>query len=130
MPADFDSLFPRLRAILQKHQAAWSVFEDSATCYSLAGKVGPATLRAWGGKLKRPVVPVAWVQIGKTYVSYHLMGLYGSAPLLAGMSKALKARMQGKTCFDFTTPDEALLEELDRLSREAIESFKRAGFVG
>jgi|ERR1043166_5215608 hypothetical protein len=88
MPADFDSLFTRLRAILQKHQAAWSVFEDSATCYSLAGKVGPATLRAWGGKLKRPVVPVAWVQIGKAYVSYHLMGLYGNAPLLA----ACKAR--------------------------------------
>jgi hypothetical protein len=73
---------------------------------------------------------VAWVEIGKAYVSYHLMGLYRNAPLLAGMSKALKARMQGKTCFNFTTPDEALFEGLDRLTLEAIESFKKAGFVG
>ncbi len=57
------------------------------------------TLRAWGGKLKHPIIPVAWVQIGKTYVSFHLMGIYMKTPLLGGMSKELKARMQGKTCF-------------------------------
>jgi hypothetical protein len=33
----------------------------------------------------------------------HLMGVYGNAQLLEGMSKDLKARMQGKTCFNFKT---------------------------
>lgn len=127
--AKFEPVFGHLRVILQKHKAMWSVLEDSATCYSLAGKVRPATLRAWGGKLKRPVIPVAWVQIGKAYVSYHLMGLYGNAPLLAGMSKGLKARMQGKTCFNFSAPDNALFKELDELTGQSIDAFKKGGFV-
>ena len=80
-------------------------------------------------KLKRPVIPVAWVQMGKAYVSYHLMGMYGNAALIEGMSKGLKARMQGKTCFNFTTPDETLFKELDELTGESIISFKKAGFA-
>ena len=129
MPQDFPTVFLTLRTILSKHRGAWSVKEDSPTCYSLAGSVGPATLRAWGGKLKHPLMPIAWVQIGKAYVSYHLMGIYGNARLLEGMSKELKARMQGKTCFNFKTHDEVLFRELDRLTSESITGFKNAGFV-
>lgn len=129
MSHEFQSLFAGLRAILLKHRDAWSVKEDSPTCYSLAGGVGPATLRAWGGKLKHPVMPIAWVQIGKAYVSYHLMGIHGNARLLEGMSKELKARMQGKTCFNFKTHDEVLFRELDLLTAESITGFKKAGFV-
>src|SRR5256714_14519449 len=99
MSAAFDSIFARLREILQTHAGTLSVQEDTPSYFSLAGNTGPATLEAWGGKLKRPILPVAWVQIGKAYVSFHLMGLYGNAKLLAGISKELRARMQGKTCF-------------------------------
>jgi hypothetical protein len=129
MSADSHSIFVALRKILQKHRGAWSVQEDSATCYSLAGSVGPAALRAWGGKLKRPVMPIAWVKTGKAYVSYHLMGVYGNARLLDGISKDLKARMQGKTCFNFKRLDEALFRELDSLTALSIASFKKTGYV-
>lgn len=129
MSHDFQSLFVRLRAILLKHRGAWSVKEDSATCYSLAGSVGPATFRAWRGKLKHPVMPIAWVQIGKAYVSFHLMGIYGNARLLDSMSQELKARMQGKTCFNFKTEDDVLFRELDKLTAESIAGFKNAGFI-
>ena len=47
----------------------------------------------------------------------------------AGMSKALKARMQGKTCFNFTVADPALLNELDALTAASIAAFKKAGFT-
>ena len=47
----------------------------------------------------------------------------------AGMSAALKARMQGKTCFNFTSLDEPAIAELDRVTSSSIAAFKKAGFI-
>jgi len=129
VPAEFEDVFARLRTILQKHAAAFTVNEDTSTAYSLAGKPGPATIKAWGGKTKQPGIPVAWVQIGKAYVSYHLMGIHGNARLHGAMSKELKARMQGKTCFNFKAADEALFAELDELTAQNIAAFRSSGFI-
>lgn len=129
MGIDFKSVFERLRGILWKHAQTLVVSEDSATRYVLEGTPGPATLQAWRGKLKRERIPVAWVQIGKAYVSFHLMGVHGNPKLREGMSKELKKRMQGKTCFNFKLGDEMLFEELEELTGRACEAFRRAGFI-
>ena len=129
MKPEFKAIFIRLRAILQRHAATLSVKEDTPTCYCLVASAGPAALRAWRGKAKRLMIPVAWVQIGKAYVSYHLMGIGGNTRLLAGMSKELKARMQGKTCFNFKGDDEALFGELEQLTAESIAGFRNAGYI-
>jgi hypothetical protein len=91
--ADFAALFARLRSILQQHAGRFRVADDTAACYCLEANPGPATLRAWSGKVKRPKIPVAWIQLGKTYVSFHLMALYSCKQLLDGMSKELRARI-------------------------------------
>jgi len=75
------------------------------------------------------MIPIAWVQIGKAYVSFHLMGVHGNARLLDGMSKDLKARRQGKTCFNFKSSDSDLFRELDDLTAQAIAGFKKTGYV-
>jgi hypothetical protein len=129
MPTEFEPIFAKLRGILRKYSGALSVTEDSPNRYCLAGNVGPAALRAWCGKAKGRTICVAWVQIGKAYVSYHLMGIYGNARLLDGMSNPLKARMQGKTCFNFKSPDEALFKELEQLTAQSFIAFKKAGFM-
>jgi hypothetical protein len=129
MPPDLKAVFSRLRGILQRHAETFSVTENTASRYALAGGVGSASLQAWGGKMKKAMMPVGWVQIGKAYVSYHLLGLYGNEKLLLGMSKELKARMQGKTCFNFKSADEALFKELEELTARTIAGFKAAGFV-
>lgn len=129
MSAEFRSIFESLRQILQKHAANLTVKGDAAGHYCLEASPGPATLQAWGGKVKKPTVPVAWVQVGKAYVSYHLMGIYENTALLEDMSKELKARMQGKTCFNFKTYDAGLFEELDPLTAQSIASFRKAGFI-
>jgi hypothetical protein len=78
--------------------------------------------------MKRPSIPVAWVETGKAYVSYHLMGL--SVPSVQkGVSKALQARMQGKTCFNFTATHPALFKELDALTSASIAAFRTSGFI-
>jgi hypothetical protein len=129
MSSEFETVFVRLRRILQKQADTLSVSRDEAEYYGLEATPGPATVRAWGGKMKTPTLAVAWVQIGKAYVSYHLMPVYVDARLLDGMSKDLRSRMQGKTCFNFKRNDEALFEELEQLTVKSVAAFRKAGFI-
>ena len=128
-PSEFENVFNRLKAILQKHCGTYTIKPDTNISYGLQGKPGPATLKAWGGKMKKPVMPVAWIEIGKSYVSYHILALYMNTSLQNSMSKELKTRMQGKTCFNFKTVNEELFKELDQLTVRSIDSFKKMGFV-
>jgi hypothetical protein len=125
MKSEFDPVFAALRAILKKQGRSLSVADDTPTRYCLEAPIGPATLQAWGGKAKRPTIPVAWAEIGKSYVSFHLMAL-GAAPDM--ISTPLKARLQGKTCFNFSKVDLALFEELETLTAKSIAAFRNAGY--
>jgi hypothetical protein len=61
------------------------------------------------------------VKIGKRYVSFHLMPVYVHPDLLNGISPKLRKRMQGKSCFNFTAPDEVLFAQLGRLTRSGFD---------
>ena len=74
-------------------------------------------------------MPIAWVNISKAYVSYHLMGIYMNPKLQKSISPKLKARMQGKSCFNFKNSDEALFSELEKVTAKSIEDFRKAGFI-
>ena len=131
MPAspEFEDVFNRLKTILQKQAGNYSIRPDTAVSFGIQGKPGPATLKVWGGKMKKPVMPVAWIEIGKNYVSYHVMGLYTNTALQSKMSKELKARMQGKTCFNFKSINGPLFKELEQLTAIAISDFEKTGYV-
>jgi hypothetical protein len=129
MANEFDIVFTRLKEILQKYSGSFTVKPDTNNKYGLYAAIGPATLKIWGGKMKKPIMPVAWIETGKAYVSYHLMGLYGNTKLLEGMSKELKTRMQGKTCFNFKKVDEKVFKELDSLTSKSIDAFRKLGFI-
>jgi hypothetical protein len=64
------------------------------------------------------------VQVRKNYVSYHLMPVYMFPDLLEGMSDHLKKRMQGKSCFNFTTLDEETIAELAQLTSAGFKRFR------
>jgi hypothetical protein len=70
------------------------------------------------------------VRAGKAHTSFHLMPVYVDPGLLAGMSPALAARMHGRACFNFKTPDPALFEELERLTARCFERWKATGLIG
>jgi hypothetical protein len=57
------------------------------------------------------------------------MPVYVEPKLLAGVSKPLKARMQGKSCFNFDSVDKDLLKELAALTKAGYASYKTQGFV-
>lgn len=48
---------------------------------------------------------------------------------LAAASTAVKARMQGKSCFQCSKVDSALFEELSILTRSGYASDREQGFV-
>lgn len=126
---DRQSVFDALRRILEQHARTLSVSADTPSRYCLDGKVGPATLAAWSGKARRDTIPVCWVEMKDSRVSYHLMGIAGQPAIVAAMSKALRARMQGTSCFNFQSYDEALFSELAEVTTRAIQGFRKAAFI-
>ena len=119
MPAEFTEVFSALREILRRHAGKLAVHEGSGR-YCLEGGVHPAH--------KKPI-PIAWVVIGKNYVSFHHMGVYACPEVLKGVSKKLRARMQGKSCFNFTSVDQPLFDELEELTSRAFAAFRKASFM-
>ena len=69
------------------------------------------------------------VQIKKGFVSYHLMPLYTEPQLLEAAPEGLKARMQGKSCFNFKKVEGVLFTELAELTKSGFASYKANGFV-
>jgi hypothetical protein len=79
-------------------------------------------------KNKKPMFFGA-VQVKKSYVSFHLMPVYVKPELLESVSPDLKARMQGKSCFNFSTVEPALFKELATLTKAGYASYKQQGFI-
>lgn len=129
MKPSLQPVFQRLRAVLETHRAGCSVSRDTPTHFELNAPVGAATIKAWGGKTKSPTMPVAWVEIKKNYVSYHLMGIYMNAHLDETLSESLQARKQGKSCFNFTQVDERLFQELAKVTVASLRALKKGGFI-
>lgn len=105
---DFDAVFAALSKLLRKHSSGMSVKTDAPD--HLYIEIPGATPKA------KPAFFGA-VQVRKSYVSYHLMPIYEQPALLDGISDDLRKKMQGKSCFNFSTEDPALFKELDALTR-------------
>ena len=120
MPESFADIFSALRAILQRQAGKLAVSENSLKRYCLEGGLHP--------KHKKPI-PIAWAEIGKHYVSFHHMGVYAYTGLLKDVSPKLKARMQGKSCFNFKSLDEPLFAELEELTVRAFQEFQQLPYM-
>jgi hypothetical protein len=108
--SDLALVHDRLKAILAPYRDKLAVARDGPDGMTLE-------LPAYEGK---PWGYAAGTRLGRRYVSYYLMGVYGDRELLERISPELKRRMQGKSCFNFTKIDEDLFAELEALTRESI----------
>jgi len=57
------------------------------------------------------------------------MGVYAYPDLLKDVSPKLKGRMQGKSCFNFTSLDEPLFAELEELTVRAFQAFQQLPYM-
>jgi hypothetical protein len=76
---------------------------------------------------KKPLY-FAGVRTGKNYVSFHLLYMYFHPTAKKALSPALKKRMQGKACFNFTAVDKDCFAELGRLIGEGLKIYKSEKF--
>ena len=112
----FAATFEALRAILEPHAKRLTVTVDTPGHFELASPT-------MTDRVGRPLFCAA-VQINKNYVSYHLMPVYANAALRNSLSPALRKRMQGKACFNFTTVEPGQFKELAAVTKKGIAGFK------
>lgn len=108
MSNPLEPVFVALRDVLLKASSGMDVTVDEP------GRVIVKT-RWIDAKSNEP----AWfsmVQIKKNYVSFHLMPIYSTPALADHAPPELRARMQGKSCFNFKTVDPDLFDALARLT--------------
>ena len=114
------TVFNELKSIMQPYAALLDTKVDNATKLSMDTK----HLR----ENKKPLYFGA-VQLKKNYVSFHLMPVYVQPALVKDISPALRKRMQGKSCFNFSRVDKSLFNELSLLTEAAFASYKEQGFA-
>ncbi len=117
---ELNVVFSELRSIMAPYAAKLDAKKDDASELYVDTKHVQ--------KNKRPLFFGA-VQVKKAFVSFHLMPVYLRPELLEGLSPQLKARMQGKSCFNFTEVDKPLFKELAALTKAGFASYKEQGFV-
>ena len=116
---DLDAVHDRLKAILAPYRAQLHATKDGPG--GLALEVPGLEGKPWGY--------VAGTRLGKRYVSFYLTGVYARPELAEGMSPELMRRMQGKSCFNFTSVDEPLFAELEALTTRTVPRFRESAEV-
>jgi len=116
MPADFSPVFAALKPVFATAARRLAVAADSTTEYALKTR-SPSPFPQHKGQ----PLDFGSVRVGKAYVSVHLLPIYMSPPLMKRITPALKQRMQGKSCFNFTTvPAPEIVRELRALAEASL----------
>ncbi|MGQ0430611.1 MAG: hypothetical protein ACT4UQ_11825 [Gammaproteobacteria bacterium] len=118
--SDLAPVFSDLARIMRQHTRGMDIKKDTSTDLYVDTH--------YIQKNRKPLY-FGGVQVKKSYVSYHLMPVYVEPALLKGISKELKARMQGKACFNFASVDKALFRELAGLTAAGVVYYKKHGFL-
>lgn len=108
---EFDEVYVRLCQILRKHKDKLSISVQ---------KPGTLWMDVTGLTYRGKPLFYGGVRLGKNYVSYYLMPAY----MCEDISPELKKRKQGKSCFNFTSMDEKLFSELEKLTAEGFQKFR------
>ena len=114
-PDSFQTTFDTLRALLKPYEPKLTIVMDKPRAYYLASNTSKTKSGAavWFGG----------VQIMKNYVSFHLIPVYANPQLAKSLSPDLQKRMQGKSCFNFTTIEPAHVKELTALAKKGFDGF-------
>lgn len=120
MANNFEEIFEQLKPFVKEFEPEMVVLCDQPGKYYLKSpKLYENKKEIWFGG----------VEVKKNYVSYHLIPVYAFPELLESISPELKKRMQGKSCFNFTKPDEKVFGELANLTRKGFETFKQKEWI-
>jgi hypothetical protein len=118
MAESFQKIFDALKPVFEEYAGRLAIQVDKPGEYYLETK----TAMRKGQRLQ-----FGGVKIGKAYVSFHLMPIYMNPKLQSTISPELKKRMQGKSCFNFTSVEPSHIAELKKLTKAGFDEFKSWG---
>ena len=67
------------------------------------------------------------MRVAERHVAFHLMPIYHDPSLLDGISPGLRRRLKGKSTFNFTEIDEALMGDLETLVARSYDAYAAGG---
>jgi len=117
--ADFEATFERLKAMFRPYAPLGVTLKDEPGRYY----IGTHEVRAKDGYR----TGFGGTEIHKTYVSAHLIPVYVHPELAPPPGSPLRRRMQGKSCFNFTSPDDPSLGAFETLLAESAARFLADG---
>jgi hypothetical protein len=118
---DFQEIFNQLQPYLKKYEQELVVTTDQNQLYYLdSNKIFPRNNKPYF---------FGSVSVKKNYVSYYLMPVYMFPDLLESISPSLKARMQGKSCFNFKKVNPELFRELEQLTDASFNRFQKEDLI-
>jgi len=112
---DSNKIFIKLKSFLAQYEKSLTVVHNKSNNYYLNT---PAT------ETNKKSEFFGAVQVKKSYVTVHLMPIYYYPELLDNISKELKNKMQGKSCFKFKEIDDKLFAELNSLTESSFHKYK------
>lgn len=118
MAESFQKIFEALKPVFEEYAGRLAIQVDKPGEYFLETK----TAMRKGQRFQ-----FGGVKIGKAYVSFHLMPIYMNPKLQAAISPDLKKRMQGRSCFNFTSINPNQIAELKRLTKAGFDEFTTWG---
>ncbi len=118
MVSDFEAVFGELKVLFERHTIGYQITTDTPGKYYVAISTSTSPKPIWFGG----------VEINRNYVSFHLMPVYCCPDLMTSCSDELRARMQGKACFNFKTVNQSLFSELEGLLIRGKDRFEKIDF--
>lgn len=109
------AIFIVLRALLREYEGDFVVKAD---------KPNHCCLETRAPSLNGRRLLFASAKIKKKYVSYYLPPLFMFPELSIRMSSALREKLQGQSCFNFTALDQDCVAELKRLTQAGFFALK------
>jgi len=116
--SELDAVFAKLKTVLAAHAASLKIVTDEPGHYYVHTSVTDT---------KGKPVCFGMVKQGKKKISFHLMPVYDHPELLDDISDALRKRMQGKSCFNFSSDSPAPFQELSELTDAGVTSYRASG---
>jgi hypothetical protein len=116
----YAEVFQELKQLVRARAGFLDVQSDTETEYILTGPMMPR---------RRKELWFGGVRMGRACVSLHLMPVYMFPDLLEEASASLRARMQGKSCFNFKRVEPELFAELDGLIASCIKRLRAEGIL-
>jgi hypothetical protein len=117
---DFPAIFAELQKILEPYEKYLHVLPYKPEFYCLVTRL-PVH--------KRKPIWFAAIRMGKNYVSYHFMPVYMNPAMQKRIPPKLRARMQGKACFNFSEVDPELFRELAGLTAAGFAGYRALKYV-